>query len=59
MQVGGHLPQQEAQLVTDDVDRLLGLHAVLSGGLEEELRGDLLQRGDLPLPATQLLLQRL
>lgn len=59
VQVSRHLSQQEVQLVADDVDLLFGLHAVVSGGLQEELRGDLLQRGDLPPPAEQLLLQSL
>lgn len=59
MQVSSHLSQQEMQFVADDVDLLLGLHAVFSSGLQEELRGDLLQRGDLPLAATQLLLPSL
>ena len=59
MQVGSHVPQQQTQLVADDVDLLLGLYAVFRGGLQQELRGDLLQRGDLPLAAAQLLLQSL
>lgn len=59
MQVGGRLSQQQTQLVADDVNLLLGLDAVLSCGLQEELRGDLLQRGDLSLTATELLLQSL
>lgn len=58
-QVGRRLTQQQTQFVADDVDLLLRLDAVLSRGLQEELRGDLLQRGDLPLPAAQLLLQSL
>lgn len=58
MQDSGHLSQQETQFVANDVDLLLGFHAVLSR-LQEELRGDLLQGGDLLLPATQLLLQQL
>lgn len=59
VQVSSHVSQQEMQLVADDMDLLLGLHAVFSGGLQEELRGDLLQRGDLPLAAAQILLQSL
>lgn len=59
VQVSSHLSQQEMQFVADDVDLLLGLHAVFSSGLQEELRGDLLQRGDLPLAAAELLLQSL
>lgn len=59
MQDSGHLSQQETQFVADDVDLLLGFHTVLSRCLQEELRGDLLQGGDLLLPATQLLLQHL
>lgn len=47
------------QFVADDVNLLLGLQAVLSRGLQEELRGDVLQRGDLPLAAAQLVLQSL
>lgn len=59
MQVSSHLSQQEMQFVADDVDLLFGLHAVLSGGLQEQLGGDLLQRGDLSLAAPQLRLQSL
>lgn len=43
VQVSSHLSQQQTQFVADDVDLLFGLDAVLSSGLQEELRGDLLQ----------------
>ena len=58
-QLPGHPPQQEAELVGDDVDLLLGLQAVLLGHLQEQLGGDLLEGGDLLLLAQQLLLHLL
>ena len=54
-----HPPQQEAELVGDDVDLLLGLQAVLLRHLQEQLGGDLLEGGDLLLLAPQLLLHHL
>lgn len=59
MQISGHPPQEEAELVADDVHLLLGLHAVLSCGLQEQLGGDLLQRRHLLLPSRKLLPQLL
>ena len=57
VQLSGRLSQQQLQLVPDDVDLLLGLQAVVSGGLQEELSRDLLQGGHLALAAAQFLLQ--
>lgn len=59
LQVGVEPPQQQLQPVGDDVDLLLGLHAVVSGDVQQQLGGDLLQRAHLLPPPLQLLLQLL
>lgn len=58
VQFSSHLSQQQTQFVANDMNLLFGLYAVLSGGLQEELR-DVLQGRDLPLPTAQFLLQSL
>lgn len=52
-------PQQQLQPVGDDVNLLLRLHAVVCGGVQQQLGGDLLQRAHLLPALLQLLLQRL
>jgi len=54
-QVSGDLLQQQLEAVPDDVDLLLGLQAVAALRVDQQLQGQVLQRGHFELRVQQLL----
>lgn len=47
--VAGHLLEEQLEPVSDDVDLLLGLQAVLPYSVDQQLQGHVLQGGHLQL----------